>query len=432
VPPAASITHAQNPAPPPVESRPAGTPLWSVYFFTFLSSIGTGVVTSGIYFLTRGSYHFSQVQNYALGVVMGLMYIAGAALAGPLTGWLRRCFPALTTRAILSGITGLMGAVCALPILIPGSWVVWLTVVVYNPLSGALWPIVESYVSGGRPGPTLRAALSRWNVVWSSSLVFAYWGLSPLIERHGALAILLLGLIHLSSLGLLPHFGREPGAHGDGHHEPHPDSYPRLLTVFRLLLPTAFMVVSALSPYLPAAMARLGVPGAWAPALATAWLLPRAIAFLGLDRWQRWHGSWAMPVVGGLFLLGGFAMSVLAPLGLPAQAPDGPHPARLAVLLGGLGLFGIGVATIYAGAVYYAMEVGRAEVDAGGTHEALIGVGYTVGPFVGLLATLAAQKGLIAPGNLEWGVLAPVAALALLVGTIALTRAWHGKARGDR
>lgn len=134
-----------------------------------------------------------------------------------------------------------------------------------------------------------------------------------------------------------------------------------------------------------------------------------------------------MPVVGGLLLLGGFAMSVLAPLGLSMEPDPSLHIARLAILLGGLALFGMGVATIYAGAVYYAMEVGQAEVDAGGTHESLIGVGYTAGPFIGLLATLAAQRGLIADSHLEWGVLAPVAGLAFLIGAIAFGRAWRGK-----
>ena len=35
------------------------------------------------------------------------------------------------------------------------------------------------------------------------------------------------------------------------------------------------------------------------------------------------------------------------------------------------------------------MAVGNAEVDAAGTHEALIGLGYFIGPGIGLLSTLA-------------------------------------------
>jgi hypothetical protein len=36
--------------------------------------------------------------------------------------------------------------------------------------------------------------------------------------------------------------------------------------------------------------------------------------------------------------------------------------------------------------LYYAMAVGSAEVDAGGKHEAVIGLGYTAGPMLGLMA----------------------------------------------
>ena len=64
------------------------------------------------------------------------------------------------------------------------------------------------------------------------------------------------------------------------------------------------------------------------------------------------------------------------------------HPglAAKAVAIIGLILFGIGIASVYVGALYYAMEVGAAAVDEGGKHEALIGAGYTIGPLCGLAA----------------------------------------------
>ena len=52
----------------------------------------------------------------------------------------------------------------------------------------------------------------------------------------------------------------------------------------------------------------------------------------------------------------------------------------------GLAVCGAGLGAIYAAAFYYVMEVGDAKVDAGGTHEALIGMGYCVGPICGLAA----------------------------------------------
>ena len=56
-----------------------------------------------------------------------------------------------------------------------------------------------------------------------------------------------------------------------------------------------------------------------------------------------------------------------------------------------LPIFGMGV-TYYA-ALYYAMAVGRAEVNAGGTHEAFIGGGYAMGPLIGLATFQVSNQG---------------------------------------
>jgi hypothetical protein len=55
-------------------------------------------------------------------------------------------------------------------------------------------------------------------------------------------------------------------------------------------------------------------------------------------------------------------------------------------MLAGLVAFGAGHGILYFASLYYAMAVGGAEVDAGGTFEALIGAGYVVGPLAGLAA----------------------------------------------
>ena len=54
------------------------------------------------------------------------------------------------------------------------------------------------------------------------------------------------------------------------------------------------------------------------------------------------------------------------------------------ILGASLALFGAGHGVVYYAAIYYAMSVGHAAVDASGTHEGLIGVGYALGPAVGL------------------------------------------------
>jgi hypothetical protein len=391
--------------------------------FSFMNSIGTGVVTNGIVFLTKHGYGFSDAKNYLLAVVLGITYIAGALGAQPGVEWIRRTWPRVSSRAVLMAMMLVMGVLCTLPQLTmwgsageeQSAAPIWIMVVVYSPLTGVLWPMVEAYVSGGRSGAHLRATVSRWNVVWSSALVAAYVGISPMVEKRSALAVLLLGAVHLLTIPVLLFFTAEPAPHREEEHEPHPPVFNKLLVTFRLLLPMSYIVSSTLGPYLPGAMIRLHVPDDLHTILAASWLAPRAVMFAVLERWHGWHGRWFPAIVGPVLLLMGFGMAILSGSG----ALDG---AGVILLAGGLGLFGIGMAMIYSGALYYAMEVGKAEVQAGGKHEALIGAGYTAGPLIGLSACGAVGAGWMAQRAFEPVVLGVVGAVAVAFATLVARR----------
>jgi hypothetical protein len=416
-----SLTHAVAP-----------TPLWAVFAFSFLNSVGTGVVTNGIYFVAKEGYGFSRLGNYALGFALGLTYIIGAAGAGAAVTRLQRAFPHLSTRALLAVVVAMMAALCALPELalrlshspIPHPWAIWTLVLLYSPLTGLLWPLTESFLSGGRTGPILRSAVGRWNIVWSSALILAYWGAAPFIGHRPATAILLLGAVHVIAAATLLWFKPEPGEHLPEHHEPHPPVYARLLATIRILLPGSYVVLSTLGPALPLLMGRFELNPGWQLRLAATWLVARVATFLALERWQGWHGRWLLPIVGAAFLLSGFALSVMA-----AHIDTGRTGLVLQLL--GLTIFGIGMATIYTAAVYYAMEVGKAEVQAGGTHEALIGVGYTAGPLCGLLASGAVQAGALPDTAFEPLLLGFVGFVALAVAAASVRRALHSASESD-
>ncbi len=394
------------------------SPLWAVLVFSWISSVGTGLTANGIYFLTKHAYGFGVRENYLLGLSSGLAYIVGALAAGPLLRALR-ARAGVSTRGTLAGVLVGLAALCALPTLFapaagehPSHWPVWALIVLYQPLCGTLWPIIESYLSGGRSGRELRSALGVWNITWCSALVVALWVIGPLIKDHAPALMATLGAGHLASMLLLIPLGREPGVHVHGEHEPHPPVYTRLLATFRVLLPTSYMVLTALSPYLPAALTSMNIPQAWQTPLAATWTAARVVMFFALERWHGWHGRW-WPAVGAVaLLLGGFAAAVLAPR-------LGTGGASLVVMIVGLAAFGGGMAAIYTGALYYAMEVERADVEAGSTHEALIGVGYAGGPACGLAAGLAAQAGLIALESTDYAMLGTVGviSLSLVIGT---------------
>lgn len=137
----------------------------------------------------------------------------------------------------------------------------------------------------------------------------------------------------------------------------------------------------------------------------------RVIVFIVMERWHGWHGRWRTPLAGA-FLLGiGFAVSVLAPLA-------GPGLPGAAAMIAGLSILGLGMGIIYSAALYYAMEVGEAEVSAGGKHEALIGLGFTLGPACGLAGTLGVETGLLRGVAVEVAVLSSVGIVLLGVGVV--------------
>ncbi len=414
---------------PASSSASRTTPLWAVLSFTFMCSIGSAVVYSGIFFLAKSQYHFGQRENFLLGLLYGLAYIPAALSVGPLLRRLSRS--GVSARSLLIFLMTAMAAMCFLPwagelLQTPGagrsSWPIWVAVAVYSPLSGMLWPMVESFLAGGRSDVQLRNATGKFNITWASAIVITLLLIGPLVERQALSILNGLGGVHLACVLILMAFAPSPAAHAHTEHVVPPE-YKRLLTFLRMLLPVSFMFISTLSPYLPYAMDSIGARAEWQTPVAAIWCAARVLAFFALERWQGWHGRWWVPIVGALVLLASFVWLVLVPLVAPGAL-------GLPLFLIGLAAFGIGVGVIYAAALYYAMEVGSSGVDAGGTHEALIGIGYTAGPVFGLAGLGAAGVHLVRDGSATLVMLGLVALAATGTGVLALTRAARMARRG--
>ncbi len=361
------------------------TPLGAVLALTFLGSLGTGAVTNGFSFIATQGLGYARTMNLLLALVLGVSYIAGALASGPIVRRLSERGAgrgsALSPRGVLVLVLVVIGLACQFPIaakyFAPGLMEVslWALIIVFSPMTGILWPIVEGYLSGGRRDRALRAALGRFNIVWSSALVLSFWAMAPLLEHQPFLILSLLGCFQFAMIGLLVWFPSYPPRHVDGHGGSAPASYRPLLTIFRVLLIASYIVLSALSPLLPIVEDRLGVDVAWKTPIASVWLFSRVFMFLLFERWHGWHGRWWTPWTGMALMIVGFAGCVGSPVF---------EGVGLWVLVGGLVVVGMGIAMTYYGALYYAMALGNAEVDAGGKHEAMIGVGYTLGPICGL------------------------------------------------
>ncbi len=420
-----TTAHPATAAPPTAPRRPP-TPLWAILAFTFANSLGTGVVTSGIFFLTRSAYDFADAANYTLAIVFAAMYIAGAVAVGPLLTRLARRSARVTHRGVIGAIMLVLAAACLLPLLAAqwsertggsSAWAVWVLAGVYGPLTGSLWPIVEAYLSGERRGKTLRAATGWFNITWAGALVFAFWVMAPYVAERPLAIVAALGLVHLASIPLLRAFTRDPGRHLDtpSDHEPHPPVYRDLLRACRVLLPMSYVLYASVGPFMPGALDRLGVATHWQTPITATWMTTRVIVFAIMGRWDAWHGRWSAVAFGATALILGYAAIVLAPRWAGEGTPG------IVALIAGLGVFGIGMGVIYAASLYYALEVGQAEVSAGGAHEALIGLGYLLGPGVMLLGLGAIAANWIQPPVFEGFVLG-VMGLIVLAGLALIAR----------
>lgn len=412
---------------PPSDGQAPGSsrrvaPFLAVQTVTFLGSLGTGVVTSGIFFLAQEACGFTVSQNFALGLFLGLSYILGAAGIGPALRRLARRSSAVSTRSVLVTLSACMGLVSFVPQWAAWrsgdtasvGWAIWLVVAVYAPASGAFWPLVESYLSGGRRGASLRTAIGRFNIVWGVAVVTAFWAMAPLLEHRPLVLLSGFGVLQLACTAVVWRLGREPGRHLAEHHEPHPEVYERLLATFRVLLPTSYYITAVWSPYAPTALDRLDVPIGWqAPVVAT-WMMSRVATFAVLERWHGWQGRWSAATAGGAGMIGGIVLSLLAPaLGTEAGVP---------LMLLGLALLGIGNGIVYTAALYYALEVGRGEVEAGGAHESLIGLGFAGGPATGLAASGLVAAGAVGAERLNLTIIGLLTLVLLLIGVYAFVR----------
>jgi len=368
-----------GPVTQPSPSTSPRTSLSAVLAVTILASFGTGILWNGLPFIAEHDYHFDKVKNLALLTFLGVIYVGGALSAGPATRLVER---RLSARGVLVWALGVQAVLALGPWFVDDEWIVWVVMGASSLLASFFWPIVESYVSAGRHGRDMRTAMGWWNVAWTGAIALALVFMAPLMTGEGKTArFAIVGLAVLNTLAAasLIWFRREPSEHdvetSDAHVGP---EYPMLLRSARILLPLSYVLLAAISPLMPYRLDDLAVEPHWKTPMTAIWMFARVAGIAVLWRLPFWHGRWGTLVVGGAGMAAGFTLIVAAP--------------TVPLMMTGLALFGGAQGVTYFAAIYYAMSVGRAAVDAGGVHEALIGVGYTLGP-VAVLAGLGVAAG---------------------------------------
>ena len=344
---------------------------------TAFASAGTSVIWNGLPFIAKQQFGFNETNNLTLYFLIGLVYVFGAMSAGKWTkGVEKHCSP----RKLLALLLLLQTAVCLMPLFFLGEWTLWLAGVVLGLCSSWMWPIIESFLVAGRHGQQMRRAIGWWNIVWMASVAGTMFAMAPLMEHHASMVIVALGAMFGLATLVLYAFPATPTLHAvESSSKEVPPNYKHLLKGARVLLPLSYIINGTLAPLLPFVMSNLAVDPFWqTPAVAT-WMIARVGVTALLWHFGGWHGKWSVLWVAIFAMAIGFVCIFSA--------------SSLWILFAGLIIFGGGMGIAYYAGLYYAMAVGRAEFDAAGTHEALIGAGYTVGPTAGLLAISFSNSG---------------------------------------
>ncbi len=392
---------------------------------TFVLSVGTGSLTHGLHFIAKAA-GFNQIALFSLGFAFGICYIASALLTGRVVRFLEtNRKTAISPRTLLIAITIGAGLLSGVPPLLkllgqPSDWAIWVVASGYGCITGLLWPIVEWYLSGGRRGKSLRSAAGKFNITWTSAVVLAFLLLAPLLKKYPIEALWGVVALHALAVVLMLPFPLRPPKHVTDHLETEAsdgEASLKLLATARTLLPVSYMLGGVLGPYFPVALTRMGIEVSWQPIVAAIWLASRIPTMLVFERWHGWHGrAWPL-TLGATMLALGFVGCILSPL-----IPE----SNLAIgsLVVSLTLFGAAMGTIYTAAIYYAMEIGQGEIDSGAIHETLIGVGYALGPALGIAASLAVRWNLIPDGAFNAALIGAtvLACIALAILMTALTK----------
>jgi len=372
---------------------------------TFMQSLATVLLERGLYFYTDEILDFSEAENLGLALVFGGCYAAGAMASHRVTA---KRGERPTLQAVLIGL-GVLNLTMAL---IPSAVIVWAGYAGIGVLIGMKWPIIESYVTAGAtPDRTLKV-VGWFNMAWSSAMPLGLALTGVMIERVSPTSfIVLAALIYLGTLPLLLKLPWVP-LHLEHDHPDRPAParlrrYRAMMVASRWSMVGSCAMMFLLVPLMPSLFDRLGHGVLWSPALSSVVDLCRFLAFVGLGLWTAWRGR-SLPLA-------------MAACGIPIGFLMVLFAGSTAMAIAGQVVFGFCAGQTYFAALYHAMVLENASVEAGGHHEALIGGGFALGPAIGL-AGIGLQR---VTGDAVTGMLIAVLPLVVVCVAASLWPLWR-------
>lgn len=364
--------------------------LVALFILTFAESVAATLLQRGLYFYTHEHLGFTEHQNLWVAFGFGATYILGAFGSHALA-------KRFTEKGLLIGCMFALLGIHTVLALFPAAWLLVVGVLLSAAVQGAKWPVVESYVSAGREPRKLLPLLGRYNVTWATA-GFVAIGITGVIVGSGrpALFFWLPALLNVIGIACAWRFPSKPPHLEHGHAsrpaEGELQNMRALLGSARWSMTASYALLYVLAPLMPTLFAQLALPITLATPINSLLDATRVLAFGALGALGGWHGKRAPMWLTMAALPVGFLLILLG--------------NSLPLLILGEVIFGVAAGFSYTAALYYALVAENASVDAGGAHEALIGIGIGLGPLSGLAGQLLVRPG--ADGGLE-----PFTALAV-------------------
>lgn len=389
-----------------------------ILLLTFSTSFTATLLQRGSYFFTHEVLGFSQAQNLWLALLVGVTYVLGATSSHRFATRHGERRTLLTVLLSLSAIHVLLAYFGAATLFVPALACITL-------LQGAMWPLFESYMSAGETPRSLGRALGRYNIAWALSVAPALAAAGALIASGSPQLLFVVAAVLYIAIALACRAFPAHPVHLAADHVDRPtpevlQRYRGLLRASRFAMLESYTLLYVLAPLMPEIMKNVGFGTASAARAASVLDLARLSCFIALFTYSGWHGRKTPIALAITALPLGFALVLFGP--------------GIWTVIGGEILFGAGAGFLYTAALYYAQVVQNASVDAGGAHEALIGLGYALGPSAGLIGTALAHGA--GPGSAAYiqgmsSATLPLIAACSLAALIPLLRA-HRENRAAR
>ena len=340
----------------------------------------TTLTSNAVYFFAGYELHISVQVRLGMAASAGLAYCLAAIFGGRLADKLgqRRVSSCMAAACIPVFFLG-AGAVLArnLPAL-------FLFLLLLNLCIGPLWPSIESAITRCHGKMLLSTRITLYNLNWSITGFIATCVVGILASWLSWAGVFLIAamisfivwiiIVRRPAIPALP-VADPPGEQQRPGATSEPSSSKKILHMAWLSNMLAFVAASTVTPFMPTITLALGVKSyALATALASIASLACVSGFVITTFWTGWHYRIRWTIIPFATLVCGSVAMLLS-------------QSLLMFVLAQI-IYGVSVAMLYSGSIYYSMHLGSGSAAKAGIHEGLIGIGAALGP--GLIAVAGA------------------------------------------